>query len=45
MSDILDDILKAIPAPADPAVQSNEQKKEPSMEYSPDFEKQYGKKA
>ena len=51
MSDILDDILKAIPEPAPaeatvPPVQANEQeKKAPSMAYSPEFEKQYGKKA
>jgi len=42
MSDILDDILKAIPTEP---VQSTEQEKKPSMEYSPEFEKQYGKKA
>lgn len=45
MSDILDDILEAIPAPVAPAVQADEQEKKPSMEYSPEFEKQYGKKA
>jgi len=48
MSDILDNILKAIPATPDtvPAVQAPEQeKKATSMSYSPDFEKQYGKKA
>jgi len=51
VSDILDNILKAIPepAPADatvPPVQATEQgKKTPSMAYSPEFEKQYGKKA
>jgi len=52
VSDILDNILKGIPAapetptapPDTPPVQTPEQKKS-SMTYSGDFEKQYGKKA
>ena len=46
MSDILENILKGLPEPemAQP-VQTPEQKKaEPTMQYSDDFEKAYGKK-
>ncbi|MBU1081621.1 MAG: hypothetical protein KKB59_14155 [Spirochaetes bacterium] len=50
MSDLLDDILKGIPAPAEtpPAtVQTDEHQGETksAMNYSPDFEKAYGKKS
>jgi len=47
MSDILDNILEGIPKPEEvPPVQTPEQKKaKPTMQYSDDFEKAYGKKA